>query len=619
MSKEKHRKKGNNNNNNNIGVNKDWLFSVLGEGIPKPKKWKPQEVKAIRPKKAESMLQGFLQDIYEGLVEAGSAKRINLHDNNGVHEIIGLPTEDYFDKWYENNDIGEYTQRFRLSETLNGILSHLGLSYTSGYDEEGFQEILSKLTVVVLDDPGALNAISDAINTLYPRLITPLLDVPDEDEINEHERQEYEAKLRTLRDTVESNIDQYADKIAEMKSAAKTDFEQMANILNQIVIFGEALWELILYAIMSPRAPRLIINNLDYRSCLHTMMAGDISTAKSKILKICKLIAPKMIIVDNMTRPALEGVFKIGQGIQEGIIDQAQDGALIVEEFDTRFAKMPLFRRIMDCEYIETHKGGDRKGIHVNTVMLTACNPEADFFQEETYFRTQLGYKEGILSRFDILIPLTATTLTNKLIVDKMNLFGDAVDNIDLDDTKNKLSLIASGMDTIKSVSITETQLEMLRDVFKEKNTIDEARRLLKNRPFVLLRDLEILARLVNVIASVNFNRRQIEDGILYVEDEDVEKAIMLWENLLHMRLQLYGGRSRILKTPADEIVAYIVARQRGLGTDGVPLVEIYQHIVLDKRMISKATFYREVKKLRNIGTIIQFGERNAKVQVIIK
>jgi len=615
MSKEQRKKE---NNNDDIGVNKDWLFSVLEEGIEKPKEWKPREVEAMKPKKAESRLQGYLQDIYEGLVEAEGAKRVKIHDNKGAPEVINLPTEDHFDKWYENNDIGEYTHRYKLIEILNGILRHLGLTTVTGYDEDGFQGILSTLTSAVLDEPGTLNIISDAINVRYPRLVTPPLDIPETEEINEHERQVYETRLRALRERVESNVEQYADVLAELESAAKTDFEQMSNTLNQIVIFGEALWELILYAVMSPRAPRLIINNLDYRSCLHALLAGDISTAKSQVLKICKMIAPKMTIVDDMTKPALEGVFKMGQGIQDGIIDQAQDGAIIVEEFDARFAKMAMFRRIMDCEYIKTYKGGDVKGIHVNTVMLTACNPEADFFQEETYFRSQLGYKEGILSRFDVLIPLTTTTLSNKLIVDKMNLFGDAVDNIDLDDVKKKLSLIASGMDNVKRVSITEDQLEMLRDIFKEKNAVDGSKRLLKNRPFVLLRDLETLARLVNVVAAVNFNSRQIEDGILCVDDDDIKKAITLWENLLHMRLQLYGGRSRILKTPADEIVTYIVQAQGGMKVD-VPLLEIYRYIVIDRRMISKATFYREIKKLRNAGTIVQFGERNAKVQVVIK
>ena len=102
----------------------------------------------------------------------------------------------------------------------------------------------------------------------------------------------------------------------------------------------------------------------------------------------------------------------------------------------------------------------------------------------------------------------------------------------------------------------------MIRDAFKDRNDYDHKARVLRNRPLVLLRDLETLARRVSVVEAVNFTNRTVEDGSLYVEDTDVEKSIMLWENLIQMRIALYAKQSRQILTVADEIVKVILLTQ---------------------------------------------------------
>ena len=96
---------------------------------------------------------------------------------------------------------------------------------------------------------------------------------------------------------------------------------------------------------------------------------------------------------------------KSGEEIEEGVIDWANNGTIIVEEFTNAFAKMPLFRRVMDCEEVTIFKKGSQKNMQVNTTMLAACNPDADFFLEEVNgkpvsFRNQIAFKEGIISRY---------------------------------------------------------------------------------------------------------------------------------------------------------------------------------------------------------------------------
>jgi len=615
MDKKNKVKDNNNTNNKDPKVSKAWLASVLEHDVAKPPDWTEKDVEQIGPAKPKSRLQGYLQEVYEALLEVNSARGVTLHTRpDGTPQVINLPTEDYFDKWYENNDIETYASKHKLMAALNSIASSVGQSGESGDDEDAFQRILAKLVTAVKDDPiDGILGIADAINRKYPDLAIDL-NVPSTDEINEQEQNRYAAELAKIGQRVESNIDEYKDLIAEMASAAKTDFEELASTLNHVVIFGEALWELVLYSVVSPRAPRLLINSLDYRANLHTLLEGDISTAKSQIIKICTLISPKMLIVDETTKASLEGVTK-REAIADGVLDLASSGNIIVEEFTKTWAKMGLFRRALDCKFMQFFKGGHAKGIFVNTTVIAACNPKDDFFQEDSKLRTQLPFKEGILSRFDVQIPLTATTSSNKMLVDRMNLFGEADVFIDFEDIKRKLELICKGMDTIQRIRINRGQLEMLREAFKDRNSTDHNRRILQNRPLVLLRDLETLARLVNVITAVNFTNRKSEDGILYADDEDVEKAIRLWENLIQLRIQLYANQSRIILSVADEIVKAIALSQR---QNGVPIEEVYTDIVKNKQLIGRTTFYEEIKKLRNSGRIVQLGQRDSRLKVII-
>lgn len=605
--------------NKDIGVSKDWLLSVLEEGVEKPKSWTPKQVEELSATRPKSRIQGLLQEFYFELADIMKGVKMTVDG-----DIIQAPDEDYFSEWYPEHELEEYSQVYKLMQFFNRILQALHMKTVTGYDQEAFSKVLAKIAVRCLDENEYIEIVAKVINEQYPGLAMPYRSIPSAVEMNDYEKMEYEKTVSKLRESVESNIDQYADIVEQLEEAAQTDFEKLASVLNTIVIFGQANWELVLYSMMSPRSPRLIINSLDYRANLHTLLAGDISTAKSKILEIIKLISPKMLVVDETTKASLEGVAPLRRGddIEEGILEVAARGNIIIEELTNQFAKMALWRRAMDCKYIQIFKQGTPKGINVNTTVLAACNPQADFFQEETYFRTQLGFKEGILSRFDVLIPLTATTTTNKMLVDKLNLFGEATQFIDLEGYRKQLQLIASGMDNLIRVVVSPEQLQTIRQVFKDKNEYDHRRRILKNRPLVLMRDLETLARLVNTIAAVNFSNRKVEEGTLFVTDEDVAKAIRLWENLLQLRIQLYGGQSRILKSVSDEIVIYIInamkdRKNRGMDEE-VPLLEVYQYIVEERRIVSRATFYREVEKARGSGRIVQMGKRNATVKVLV-
>lgn len=602
----------------NAGVDPIWLESLVRKDLGEPIETTERELNLISAK-PKSQMQSYLQGFYFELLD--TLKEIRFDETGG---LVDKPGEDIFSDWYKDNGIEKYSQMYKLFSFFNTIARGVSVQEESGWGkQEEFGKLLSRIAQRCIEEPEYVQKIADIINQRYPNLVSPFRTMPSVEEVNKYNQQEYQRKVRDIQEQIQSNIGKFQGKLERIEAAKKTDIEQLARQLNNIVIVGDSIWELVLYGLMSPRAPRMIMNNLDYRACIHVMLAGDISTAKSKIHKICKMISPKMVVVDDMTKPALEGVYKIGEGIQDGIIDQAQNGNIIMEEFDPKFSKMTMFRRIMDCEFIETHKGGDSKGVYVNTQFLTACNPNDDFFMEETSFRSQLNYKEGILSRFDILVPLTATQVKNEMLMDKMHIMtGELPEAIDFEDIKTRLTTLAGGMEIIKRVMITKEQEQSLKAVFRDHNQVDKQRRLLKNRPLVLLRDLEILGRFVNIIATINFSKRNVDGatGILWANDEDIDKAISLWENLLAFRVQLYEQKgNRNLMTISDEIVVYIHKASKEYEDSYVPRMTVKQCIVNERALCSESTFYEEWKKLKEDGRIVQKGERDAKAQVVIR
>lgn len=610
------------------GVDRKWLEALLKKDVKKPKEWSERDVKEMVATRPPSRIQEIVQGIYWSLTELGGNVRFT---EEGAP--ITMPEEDYFDGWYESEEIEDYSQKYRLLQFLNTIARAVHNSESDSFagTKQEFDKLLSGFVLKVLESGDYLHVIAAVINERYPGLAGEFRSAPSAEELSEIDAHEYNRELQKIEQSVESNIEEYASELARIKRAQKTSFEKIALDLDRIVIFGPRNWELMLYSIMSPHAPRLLINNLDYRANIHSLLAGDISTAKSKILKILKLISPKMLVVDETTKATFEGVAptRSGDEIEDGILDLAMGGNMIVEEYTNSFARMPLMRRAMDGEYIEIWKKGSSKGINVNTTLVAACNPRDDFFIEETEgtFRQQIAFKEGILSRFDNLILLTTTQVKNELIIDKIHLMStrSSLTKIDFAAIKENLETLAEGMKSgaITRVTITPSQERVLKEAFLNQNRRDKQQRILRNRPLVILRDLETLARFVNIVATVNFSKRKIKDGLLKAKDEDINKAVQLWENLINLRVEIYGRSNRNFTTVKDEIMKFIARTQTYYKNEGqeekVPVAEVKEEIVGRRKLVGKTTFYEELRMLRESGDIVQDGKRNGFVTVVIK
>ncbi|GAH49296.1 unnamed protein product, partial [marine sediment metagenome] len=260
------------------GIDKEWLRVVVADKVEKPTQWNPKETKELGPRRPESQIQNILQQFYWELVD--KLREVKFTESG---EVITEPDEDSFDKWYENMELATYTHRSKLMDVFNTIARMCHVPQADGYDEDDFETVLSGIIGRCMEEEAYLEIVARVINERYPGLATPFRSTPTVEEMQEYEDLLYRRKLFSLYSSIDTNIEEFAEELQKIEAAAKTDFEILARQLNELVIFGADAWELTLYSLMSPFAPRFLMNALDYRPNLHEMLAGDISTAKSKI------------------------------------------------------------------------------------------------------------------------------------------------------------------------------------------------------------------------------------------------------------------------------------------------------------------------------------------------
>lgn len=560
-----------------------WLLSLIEEEMLSKKPLQEDVATTVRPK---SKIQELMKEFYQRLKTATSP--------------------DEFDKFYVER-LKDYSQLNRFATFLLKLGEKLGLKLEYPYYEEGFQKVLFKITERRLEESDSLNMVYKMIGELYPNLVADVdVDVTAEGVNHEYEGYVTEEIEKIKEQLKNGDRKKFLDEIQRIRKAEKTEIEELASELDRIVILGRETWELILYAVMSPYAPPININNILERPNLHFLFVGDVSTAKSKVDKIVERIAPKALRISKSTEASFEGVKTPQGGIERGIIDYANFGVLIIPEFTRLFEEFKILREVMDCDRITIVKGGITKELPVNITFFAGCNPRDDFFQNEINLRDQIGFRDGVLSRIDVLIPLMATAEKNELLLDQIDIFGTEQPKITLEDIHERLKTLSTGMvKLVTNIVLSREQKQMIKQAFLSHNEK------LKNRPLLVLRDLDTLCRLVNVITATNFPKREHTDGgIIKAKDEDIIKAIELWEEIIAQRKTLYTSKHRLIFTLKDKIMMEILRR----GND-VRQAELKKQLVAEG-LCSERTVEMKLNQLAREGKIIKIGKYNGILKV---
>lgn len=561
---------------------KKWVLSLIRDDLlPKPVRRK--RVKIVKPK---SQIQAYLRDIYEAVRDAESP--------------------DALDVFYKDKEIHNYSQKGKLGTFLKEVAEKLEWKRSPfPYDEEDFQKFFFRLCEAKLEDPETvLGVLKDVIEAKYPNLIGDIkYDVAENDmEFAEAEGKAHAIQqIRKIEDQLEKNAELYKDKLAQIETVKKTTLEKIAESLNERLILGEDTWKLMLYGVLSPYASKPLMNGIPVRSCIHTMLIGDVSSGKSTAFRLLEETAPKTTKITKITEATFEGVAD-RSGIQEGIISKANNGVLIITDFDKLSKEFTILREAMDCQNVVIAKFGDVRVIDVNVVCFASANPKNDFFLDGENLREQITFKEGILSRFDITLPLIVSPAKNEVLLSQIVLFDDMHNDLTLNEIKQTLETLSKGMRTVKRVTLNQDQKNRLKETFLAHNKV------VNNRPLLVLRDLETLVRLVNVIVTVNFYDREGND-VIQATDDDLDEAIALFETLITLRERLMKEQERFkVLTPKEIILKEIV--QNGKSD----ALKLQKQIVETMKLCGRSTFYKYVTELVNEQKIVKNGMRESEL-----
>lgn len=563
--------------------------------------------------KNKKWLTAMLSSRYDGFKETQVAHK-DIRGSTIKSVLVDLYTQirdsqgnpDALDKFYENR-LRQVSKKKPVFDLLSEFAIKANIDTGFDYkldkkDEDKINQFLYKIGEACAEDNSAMETLKGLIEDKFNGCFD---EINEQAIVEQHNASIEEEKQRIIEELDELELDDYAEEMAKIKKAKQTEIEEICKTLNSVVDLGEELWFLLLVSGMSPYAPRFVLKRTYRRNSCHALLVGDISTAKTEVAKILETILPKCTPLDRPTQASLEGI-ATRDGIKEGELAQANNGTIIIQEFD-KIDEMPILRATMDNRKIRIVKMGHKVTLHPNISFIMDCNPNADFFQNEKILRDQIPFKDGVLSRFDILIPLLASKEKNEIIINNQ-FFSDNYEPIDLTEISETLDTLSKGMSQVKATRLSEQQAERLAGAFKFLN------RDLPHRPLLLLRDAETLKRLVNAIATMRFKDRDIDEkGVLTIEDEDIDKAVELWETIIILREKLHTKSRHNIVTPKQQVFLELVQK----GKEGVKTTKFKEEI-LKRGITSEASYYRIIKRLQEEGAIIKDREYDGVLRAVV-
>lgn len=535
----------------------------------------------------DSTIQGLIKETFE-----------TLRDMNGQPDV--------FDKFYENK-VAEYSDKWRYAEFLLKVMDKLHLRQKWDREElkeeEYCQKALFKIAENVGEEAGALDSIRELVTDEYPELVASMPEGMPPEEYREKYEDFIRNEVQKMADGVEAK-ENFRDYFDDFRALNNNDVDDVAYRLNQKVDLCQDVWKLLIYSTLSAPAEKFIMGGRPTRSSLHTLLIGDISTAKSKALSIIEEISPKADQVDDMTKASFIGSYDTSEKeIKEGIVDRIQGGNLIIEEYDKIEKHDGLMRVVFDNSSLSVSKGQDTKEFEeVTTSILTGANPKNDFFTtQEEALRGQIPFKEGELSRFDVLIPLTNTSEQMEKYTQEMELFGSK-ESASMDEAKRMMRALNTKISEVKEVEIEEEQSQRIKEGFNQLQVDIDT----EHRPtLIIMRDLETLVRLTNIIGCVY--KEPDEEGRIEIDDEVVDKALSQFETLIDLRKRLYTeeDRQELADTPKDKIYNKLI-EMAGTSENGyVEQADLKDKCVEGEGhsgewiVKSKPTFYEKIKELK--------------------
>ncbi len=154
------------------------------------------------------------------------------------------------------------------------------------------------------------------------------------------------------------------------------------------------------------------------RSDIHIMLIGDPGSAKTRLLQAVTAIVPKGIYVSGksttsagLTASAERDEFSEGGWtLKAGAMVLGNGGEISIDEFDkvSEDDKSSLLEAL-ESQTISVAKAGIVAKFSAKTSVLAAANPKYGRFDKSAYPADQFNISPALLSRFDLIFPITDT------------------------------------------------------------------------------------------------------------------------------------------------------------------------------------------------------------------
>ncbi|MCL5413064.1 MAG: minichromosome maintenance protein MCM [Candidatus Marsarchaeota archaeon] len=152
------------------------------------------------------------------------------------------------------------------------------------------------------------------------------------------------------------------------------------------------------------------------RSDIHIMLIGDPGSAKTRLLQAVVAIVPKGIYVSGksttsagLTASAERDEFSEGGWtLKAGAMVLGNGGEIGIDEFDkvSDDDKSSLLEAL-ESQTISVAKAGIVAKFSAKTSVLAAANPKYGRFEKDAYPADQFNISPALLSRFDLIFPIT--------------------------------------------------------------------------------------------------------------------------------------------------------------------------------------------------------------------
>jgi len=163
--------------------------------------------------------------------------------------------------------------------------------------------------------------------------------------------------------------------------------------------------------------PKTMPDGTKIRGDIHILLVGDPGTAKSQLLRYISQLAPRSIYTSGksssaagLTATAVRSD-EFGEGrwtLEAGALVLADLGIARVDELDKMNPKdRDALHQAMEQQEISVAKAGINATLKSRCALLGAANPKLGRFEEYTPIADQINIPPALLSRFDLIFPLT--------------------------------------------------------------------------------------------------------------------------------------------------------------------------------------------------------------------